>query len=65
MPLFEVEIHRQKCQVVRDVDEAESIVELYTIEDGYRFRREMDVIETQIAMAIANPSFDRSAATPL
>ena len=52
---LEIEIHRQKCEIIRDVDEAESIVELDTIEDGCRFRREMDVIEAQIAMAIANP----------
>ena len=53
---FEIKIHREKCEIVRDVDEAEAVVELDAIEDGHRLRREMDVIEVQIAVAIANPT---------
>ena len=52
---FEIKIHRQKGEIVGDVDETKPIVELNAIEDGRRFRREMDVIEMQIAMAIKNP----------
>ena len=52
---FEIKVHGQKCEIIRDVDEAEAIVKLDAIEDGRRFRSNMDVIEVQIAVAIANP----------
>lgn len=55
LPL-EIKIHRQEGEVIRDVDEAEPVVEFDAIEDGCRFRREMNVIEVQVAMAIANPA---------
>ena len=52
---FEIEIHRQKGEIVCNVKETESVVKLDAIEDGSRFRTEMNVIEMQIAMAIENP----------
>ena len=52
---LEIEIHRQKREVVGDVDEAESVVELDAIKDGGRLRAKMDVIEMQIAVAIEDP----------
>ena len=44
-PAFEIEIHRQKRDIVCDVDKAKAVVELDAVEDGNRFRREMDVVE--------------------
>ena len=52
---FEIKVHRQKCEIVRDVDEAEAVVKLDAIEDDVALRSDMDVIEVQIAVAIANP----------
>ena len=57
MLTFEVEIHREKGEIVRDVDEAQAIAELDAIENRDRFRRDVDVIEVQVAMAIANALF--------
>jgi hypothetical protein len=49
---FEVEIHREKGEVVRDIDKAEAIVELDAVEDGDRVARDVYVFETQIAVTI-------------
>jgi len=51
----EVKIHRQKCEIVGDINETKPVVKLDAIEDGGCFRSEMDVIEVQIAVAIENP----------
>src|SRR5439155_17433408 len=51
---FEIKIHRQEREIVGNVDEAKPIVKLDAIEDSSRFRREMDVVEVQIPMTIAN-----------
>src|SRR5437899_1649962 len=51
---FEVKIHCQEREIVRDVDETEPVVELDAIEDRQPVRREVNVVEVEIAMAIAD-----------
>ena len=52
---FEIEIHRQEGDVVCDVDETETVVELDAIEDRQCLRRDVNVVEVQIAMTVADP----------
>src|SRR5207244_10795031 len=52
---FEIEIHRQEGDVVCDVDETETVVELDAIEDRQCLRRDVNVVEVEIAMTVADP----------
>src|SRR5207249_9565929 len=52
--LFEIEIHRQKGEIVSDIDEAEAVVEFDAIENRQCSWRDVDVIEVEIAVAIVN-----------
>ena len=52
-----VEIHGQKSEVVRPIKVAETIVELDAIVNRKMPRSQMNVLQAQIAMAIANSMF--------
>src|SRR5205823_8085671 len=52
---FEIKIHRQKGEIVGDVNESKPVVKLNAIENRSRFRREMNMIQMQVAVAIENP----------
>ena len=52
-----VEIHCQKGEVVRPIEIAETIVELDAVVDRKMPRTQMNMLEAQIAMAIANSMF--------
>ena len=52
--MCKIEIHREKRQVVRNVDKAQAIVELNAVEDSDGLRCDIDVIEPQISVAIEN-----------
>ena len=51
---LEIEIHRQKGEIVSDIDEAEAIVEFDAIENRQCIWRDVDVVEVEIAVAIVN-----------
>ena len=50
-----VEVHRQEGDVAGHVHVAEAVVELDAVVDVQRARREVDVFEMQVAVAVANP----------
>lgn len=54
-PVVKIEIHREERRVAGDVDTAEPVVEFDAVVDRQPGRREMDVVEVQVAVAIANP----------
>src|SRR5437764_8882093 len=51
---FKIKIHRQKSDVIGDIDEAEAIVEFDAIEDRKGIWRDVDVVEVEVAVTIAN-----------
>ena len=51
---FEIEVHRQKGEIIGDVDKAETVVEFDAIENRQCSWRDVDVIEVEIAVAIVN-----------
>src|SRR5438045_8349802 len=51
---FKIKIHRQKSDVIGDIDEAEAIVEFDAIEDRKGIWRYVDVVEVEVAVTIAN-----------
>ena len=52
---FEIKIHRQKRDIISNVDEAETIVEFDAIKNGCRFRSQMNVVQVDITVAIPDP----------
>ena len=52
----ELKIHRQEREIARDINVTEAGVELDAVIDVHRIWGEMDVLQMQIAMAIADPS---------
>ena len=56
-PAFVVQIHRQEGGVVRHVHVAEAVVELDAVVDVQRARRDMNVFEVQVAVAVADALF--------
>ena len=53
---MKIEIHREKRDVAGDVEMAEAVVELDAIVDVQRVIRHVDVVEVEVAMAIADPA---------
>src|SRR5207237_2709284 len=51
---FKIKIHRQKSDVIGDIDEAEAIIEFDAIEDRQCIWRDVDVVEVEVAVTIAN-----------
>src|SRR5207253_1083195 len=48
----EIEVHREKRQIVRDVDAANAFAEFHAVENVHLLAGEMDVLAAQIAVAI-------------
>ncbi len=53
---MKIQIHRQKSRIARDIKVAEAVVELDAVIDMQCVIRHVDVIEMQVAMAIADPA---------
>ena len=50
-----VKVHRQEGDVVGNVDVAEAIIKLDTIVDRERLRSEMNMLQMEVPVAIADP----------
>src|SRR5437660_12022403 len=61
---FKIKIHRQKSDVIGDIDEAEAIVEFDAVEDRKGIWRDVDVVEVEVAVTIANAMLLNSLAKP-
>src|SRR5437763_14223711 len=62
---FKIKIHRQKSDVIGDIDDAEAIVEFDAIEARKAIWRDVDVVVAAVAVTLANQILLNSLAKQL